>query len=328
MLLPSSCLRFGQPKLQNATVGTSQPDQEDRNKELQEWVRQQEEEFRRRYGDEVEIVPSPMLLLEMEEAEGRRSTPVSPDFIPGQIRSSSPPTVSATSASSRRRHHRRKPSSSPSATAVSPQLSKSSAAPAEPPTAVIIGEVRTGAFYSSMEGPSAMVSSQLFSPELVGGHPAPSAGHQLSVRPPVPAWVQTGLNNIKKDLMKSRCCEFVMHLMDHPKDLDFVHSVLQAEFLAEGLLDAPAPVSAGGPFDPLLVVVKAAKLSEPQHAAELSELQHAPKFSELQHAAKLTEPQHAATPSELQHAAKLHESSEGFKDEPPHIQVPEFREGI
>ncbi|KAK5620999.1 hypothetical protein CRENBAI_015649 [Crenichthys baileyi] len=58
--------------------------------------------------------------------------------------------------------------------------------------------------------------------------------------------------------------------MDHPEDLDLVHSVLQAEFLAEGWLDAPVPVSAGGPFDPLLIAIKAAqspKDPEPQPAA-------------------------------------------------------------
>ncbi|MEQ2166656.1 hypothetical protein GOODEAATRI_030526 [Goodea atripinnis] len=122
MRLPGSCLRFDPIRTQNLTVGTSQKeDQADKQEELKKWVRQQEEDLRERYGEEVEIVPSPMLLQEMEEAEGRQPTPVSPVSIPGRIRSSLPPTVSATPASSRRRRHRHKPSSSPTVTAAAPE---------------------------------------------------------------------------------------------------------------------------------------------------------------------------------------------------------------
>ncbi|MEQ2222950.1 hypothetical protein ILYODFUR_031788 [Ilyodon furcidens] len=118
MLLPSSCLRFGPIRTQNLTVGTSQyQDQADKQNELKKWVRQQREDLKKMYSDEVEIVPSPMLLQEMEEAEGRQPTPVCPVSIPGQICSSLPPTVSATPASSRRRRHHHKPSSSPTVTA-------------------------------------------------------------------------------------------------------------------------------------------------------------------------------------------------------------------
>ncbi|MEQ2280589.1 hypothetical protein AMECASPLE_021499 [Ameca splendens] len=107
-----------------------------------------------------------MLLQEIEEAEGCRSTAVSPVSIPGGIRSSLPSTASATSASPRRHRIRRKPSSSLTATAASP----------EP------------------------FMTWLFSPELVGGYPVPSAGPRSSVRPPVPAWVQAWLEEAKKDL--------------------------------------------------------------------------------------------------------------------------------
>ncbi|MEQ2317097.1 hypothetical protein AMECASPLE_039260, partial [Ameca splendens] len=94
------------------------------------------------YGEEVEIVPSPLLLQEMEEARGRQLTPVSPAFIPGWICSSLPPTVSATPASSRRRRPRRKCSTPATAapaelnlpTAALPEPSTSAAAPAEPST--------------------------------------------------------------------------------------------------------------------------------------------------------------------------------------------------
>ncbi|MEQ2282351.1 hypothetical protein AMECASPLE_039683 [Ameca splendens] len=67
MLLPSSCLHFG--PLQNPTVteGTHHKDQADRVTELKGWIEQQDETLRALYGEEVEILPSPLLLEEMEE---------------------------------------------------------------------------------------------------------------------------------------------------------------------------------------------------------------------------------------------------------------------
>ncbi|MEQ2301699.1 hypothetical protein AMECASPLE_038773 [Ameca splendens] len=219
----------------------------------------------------------------MEEAGISLPTPESPVLIPGRMRSSPPSTFSATSTSSRRRRHHHGPSSSPTATAVSPESPTSAASPAaaEFPAGfgsrpgrhrcrktVAIGVFRVGASNPFTEGPPAMVSSRLFSPELGDGHSACSAVLQLPVQPPAPSWIQAGQEEMKK-FMKERCCGFVLHLMDHPEDLDLVHSVLQADFIVEGWLDAPAPLSAGGPFDPLLVAVKAAKPldSEPQPAA-------------------------------------------------------------
>ncbi|MEQ2178945.1 hypothetical protein GOODEAATRI_019380, partial [Goodea atripinnis] len=122
-------------------------------------------------------------------------------------------------------------------------------------------------------------------PELV----MPSAGLRSSVRPPAPSWVQAGLQEIKKELMKSRCLECV------PRDLVDVHTILLTEFLKEGWLDTPAPLSAGGPFDPLLVAVKAAKPLDSQHLAKPTEPHHAAKPTEPQPAAAgSTEPQPAA----------------------------------
>ncbi|MED6236533.1 hypothetical protein ATANTOWER_010601 [Ataeniobius toweri] len=120
MLLPSSCLRFGPPQTQTVTLRTSQENQADKANELKKWVRQQEEDLRKRYGEVVELLPSPLLLQVMEEAGVRQLMPVFPVFIPGRIRSSLPPTASVTS-SSRRHRHRRKPFSSPTATAASPE---------------------------------------------------------------------------------------------------------------------------------------------------------------------------------------------------------------
>ncbi|MEQ2214520.1 hypothetical protein XENOCAPTIV_010671 [Xenoophorus captivus] len=52
------------------------------------------------------------------------------------------------------------------------------------------------------------------------------------------------------------------------EDLSFVHQVLVAEFLGRGWLDAPAPLSAGGPFAPLPEAVSVtAGSTEPQPAA-------------------------------------------------------------
>ncbi|KAK5610541.1 hypothetical protein CRENBAI_003380 [Crenichthys baileyi] len=61
------------------------------------------------YSKEVEVLPSPMLLQEMEEAGLRLPTPVSPGLIPGRRRSGLPPSVSATSTSTTFQHHSSQP---------------------------------------------------------------------------------------------------------------------------------------------------------------------------------------------------------------------------
>ncbi|MED6248713.1 hypothetical protein ATANTOWER_003963 [Ataeniobius toweri] len=335
MILPWSCLHFGPIQNHNVTEGTSHQDRADKAKELKKWIRQQEEELRKLHGEEVEILPSPLLLQEMEETGLSLPTPVSPVLIPGRIRSCLPPTESATSTSSRRRRHRRGPSSSPTARAVSPGSPMAASTPtaAEFPAGfgsrpgrhchrktVAIGVVRMGASYPSTEGPQAMVYSRLFSPELGDGHSAPSAVLQPPVQPPAPSWIEAGLEEMKRKFMKNRCCGFVLHLMDHPEDLDLVHSLLQAEFLAVGWLDVPAPVSAGGPFDPLLVAVKAANPLDSQHAAKLTEPQPA--------AAGSTEPPHQVLgfpegSEDKSPQTQAPDSHEGFEDEPPLTSAPE-----
>ncbi|MEQ2185034.1 hypothetical protein GOODEAATRI_014087 [Goodea atripinnis] len=153
MLLPSSCLCFGPLQTQTVTLRTSQENQADKANELKKWVHQQEEDLRKRYGEVVELLPSPLLLQVMEEAGVRQPMPVFPVFIPGRIRSSLPPTASVTS--SRRHRHRRKPFSSPTATAaplepfmlaaVSAELSMPTAALPEPSTsATDLGEFLAG----------------------------------------------------------------------------------------------------------------------------------------------------------------------------------------
>ncbi|KAK5609601.1 hypothetical protein CRENBAI_003339 [Crenichthys baileyi] len=220
--------------------------------------------------------------------KGSRLAQASPGLVLGQNRTSVSPPAPVTSSTHRRRRHHQPPaavaSEQPSTSiAASAQPSSSPPVAAEFPAgfgsrtgrrrrrrAVVTGRVQMDASYSSMGVPSAMASPRLSSPELVGGHQAPSAVLQPPVQPPALNWVQARLEKMKEDFMKGRCCSFVLHLMDHPEDLDLVHSVLQAEFLAEGWLDAPVPVSAGGPFDHLLIAIKAAqslKDPEPQPAA-------------------------------------------------------------
>ncbi|MEQ2282284.1 hypothetical protein AMECASPLE_038864 [Ameca splendens] len=207
------------------------------------------------YGEEVELSPSPLLLEEMEECFGEADW-ADVGFEPGRNR------CSPAQSSSKRRRSRHKRSTSAAASAElppsPPAAAEFSAGFSSCPGrrhrrwAVATEKVRVGASNYSMEGPSAMTSSRLSSPELVGGYLAPSAVPQPPVQPPAPSWIEAGLEGLKRKLMKNRCCKFVLHLMDHPEDLDWVHSLLQDEFLAVGWLDAPAPLSAGGPFDPLL----------------------------------------------------------------------------
>ncbi|KAK5602991.1 hypothetical protein CRENBAI_017306 [Crenichthys baileyi] len=347
MILPSSCLHFGPIQNHIVTVGTSQKDQADRAKELKKWIKQQEETLWALYGEGVEILPSPLLLEEMEECfcvSDWAALDIMPD------RNHTSPAYS----SSRRRRPRRKRSTPAAAAPAEPNLptaalpepstsaavpaepSTSAAAPAGPPTpsvartkpsplppatagfpagfsscpgrrhrrrAVTTEKVWVGASNLSMEGPSTMASLWLSSLRFMGGYPAPSAGLQSSVRSPAPACTQAGLETLKGNLMKSRCCKFVLHLMDNPQDLDFVHSVLQTEFLAEGLLGVPASLSAGGPLDPLLVAIRAAKPLDSQHAAKPLDSQHAAKPLDSQHAAKPLDSQRAAKPTEPQPAA-------------------------
>ncbi|MEQ2216956.1 hypothetical protein XENOCAPTIV_026781 [Xenoophorus captivus] len=130
MRLPSSYLHFGPIQTQNVIVGTShKQDQADRAKELKMWIKQQEETLQAMYGEGVEILPSPLLLEEMECLGVSDWVPV--DVLPDQNHTS--PACS----SSKRRRPRRKRSTPATAelnllTAASPEPSTSAAAPAEP----------------------------------------------------------------------------------------------------------------------------------------------------------------------------------------------------
>ncbi|KAK5620644.1 hypothetical protein CRENBAI_021181 [Crenichthys baileyi] len=257
MQFPTSCLRFGSIRKQNMTVsqtvtlGTSHyQDKADRLKELKKWEREQEKELKKMYGEEVEIVPSPLLLQEKEEAEGRQRRYLQSPYWVGFAPASEPSTSAAAPVG-------------PLSSAATPAAADFPAGFGSRPRrrrhrrTVAIGEVRTSASNPTSEGPSTMASAQ-----LLGGHSAPSTVLQPSVLPPAQNWLQARREKVKKDFMRDRCFSVIRHLMAHPEDLDLVHSILQAEFLAEGWLDAPAPVCTGGPFDPLLVAIKASQVPE------------------------------------------------------------------
>ncbi|KAK5612867.1 hypothetical protein CRENBAI_005317 [Crenichthys baileyi] len=145
MIFPSSCLHYGPTQNHPVTEGTSQKDQADRAQELLKRLRREEEELRRMHGEEVEILPSPLLLQEMEEAGLILLTPMSPVLIPGRKHSGLPPAVSATYTSSHRCRPRRKHSIPAAATpaglnlptAASPEPSTSAAASPEPSTSAV-----------------------------------------------------------------------------------------------------------------------------------------------------------------------------------------------
>ncbi|KAK5608617.1 hypothetical protein CRENBAI_022856 [Crenichthys baileyi] len=87
MLHPSPCLHFGPHQNHTVTAGTSQTDQADRATELKKWIEQQETTLRFLYGEEVEILHSPLLLEEMEECFGETDW-AAMDFVPARSRSS------------------------------------------------------------------------------------------------------------------------------------------------------------------------------------------------------------------------------------------------
>ncbi|KAK5602585.1 hypothetical protein CRENBAI_007421 [Crenichthys baileyi] len=245
MLLPRSCLRFGPPQNQTVTAGTSQTEQAQTVKELKKWVQQQEETLRALYGEEVELTPSPLLLEEMEECFGETDW-AAVGFLPKQSRSS---PVRA-SSKPRHPHHKR---FTPAAAAAAPaKLGTPTAALAEssppPPAAaefpagfsscpgrrlrrrsVAIGEVRSGPSYPFHGGSFRHGFLAAVFPRVRGRLPS-----ALWRSPVVGATSNSGLGP------------------GRTADLLEVHAILQAEFLEEGWLEAPAPLSAGGPFTPLL----------------------------------------------------------------------------
>ncbi|MEQ2302833.1 hypothetical protein AMECASPLE_010788 [Ameca splendens] len=273
MLLPSSCLRFGPTPNHTVTVGTHHKDQADRAMELKRWIKQQGETLHALYGKEVEICFSPLLLEEIEECFCETDW-AAMTFEPGRNR------PSPAHDSSKRRRSRRKHSTPAAAaalaelvkpTAASPQLTLAEppAEPSSPPPgaaefpagfsscpgrrrrqrAAAVGKVWVGASYASMEGPPVTASSWLFSP----------------------ARVQSGPEIPQEELMRLQVRNFAEYLRVFPEELNFVHLILEAEFLERRWLDTPLPLFARGLFAPLLKAAAGCSgSSEPQLATARS----------------------------------------------------------
>ncbi|KAK5605364.1 hypothetical protein CRENBAI_025563 [Crenichthys baileyi] len=127
MLLPSIFLHSGsfpQP------IMTERPSQEtDRAGKLKQWIHQQDEEIKARYGEDIEIEPSPILLAEMEEVfGGSRLVLAPPGYNPSQRSSTFVSSAPVPCSSRRRRRHRL-----PSAAAAAAEPSATVTASAEQP---------------------------------------------------------------------------------------------------------------------------------------------------------------------------------------------------
>ncbi|KAK5598548.1 hypothetical protein CRENBAI_008662 [Crenichthys baileyi] len=180
MLLPSSCLHFGPPQNLTVTAGTSQTDQAQYMKELKNWIEQQEATLEFLYWEEVEFLPLPLLLEEMEECFGETDW-AALDFVLGRSRSS----PFRASSKPCRPHHKR---STPAVAAAPAELGMPTAVPAEPSSPPPAAAEFPAEFSSwpgrrprrraaatgkvSTEGPPATAPSRLSSPEFVGGCPA------------------------------------------------------------------------------------------------------------------------------------------------------------
>ncbi|KAK5617521.1 hypothetical protein CRENBAI_004842 [Crenichthys baileyi] len=184
------------------------------------------------YGKEVEILPSPLLLQEMEEVfVGSRLAQAPPGYEPGKNRTTATPPAPMSSSSrptsatvefpagfsSRlgRRHHQ-------------------SFAPLLDPTSPSSDSRReTGAWSGAPEQP---------------GTNAPA------IRPPgkpsTPAWVLSGLAAAQAAYFDSCCLDAALYLAKKPQDSVYVLQAHQEEFPSVEFLDAPASVFAGGPPSP------------------------------------------------------------------------------
>ncbi|KAK5598500.1 hypothetical protein CRENBAI_009494 [Crenichthys baileyi] len=193
MRLPSSCLHFGPILNPIMTVGTSQKDQADRAKELKKWFKQQEETLRALYGEGVEILPSPLLLEEMDimpdrnhtfpaySSSRRRRPPAGPNLpttaLPEPSTSAVVPAEPSTSAAvpagpPTPSVARTEPSPLPPATAGFPAGFSCCPGRRHRRRAVPTEKVWVGASNLSMEGSSTMASSRLSSPRFMGGLPS------------------------------------------------------------------------------------------------------------------------------------------------------------
>ncbi|KAK5605913.1 hypothetical protein CRENBAI_003855 [Crenichthys baileyi] len=337
MNFQSSCLHFGPTRNHIVTEGTSQKGQADRAQELLKRLQQEEEELRKMHGEEMEILPSALLLQEMEEAGLSLPTPVSPVFIPGRKRSGLPPAVSATSTSSHRRRHRRGLSFSPTATTVPPESSTAAATPVGPnlPTAAL-PEPSTSAVASPEPSTSATAPAEPSTPaaviKLLVLEAARAEFPTFTVA--VATYLASGtaplffLEQAREE--QKRCTvlnDLLSHLMDSPslwkqklKVLDQLKcwvmawgNFFQSPFTVEILgTERQRIIQENSSLDSILVPA-AAGSTEPQHAAKPLDSEHAAKPLDSEHAAKPLDSEHAAKPLDSEHAAKPLDSEHAAK---------------
>ncbi|MED6233459.1 hypothetical protein ATANTOWER_012102, partial [Ataeniobius toweri] len=160
MLLPSVFLHSGSVQPHIMTVGPSH--ETDRAEKLVQWCQQQDFELKVKYRENIEIEPSPILLVEMEEVFGGSGLVLaSPGYKPNQRSSTFVSSALVFSSSRQRRRHR--PSSKPAAVTAE-SSPPAAAAAAEPfPPAVVAVEPSTSATASAEQPMPAVFREELSS---------------------------------------------------------------------------------------------------------------------------------------------------------------------
>ncbi|KAK5615221.1 hypothetical protein CRENBAI_004237 [Crenichthys baileyi] len=320
MIFPSSYLHFGLTQNHIVTEGTSQKDQADRAQELLKRLRRKEEDLRKIHGEEVEILPSPLLLQEMEEAGLILPTPVSPVLIPA---AATPAGLNLPAAASPEPSTSAAASPEPSKPAAITKLSVLEAARAEFPTftvavATYLASGTAPLFFleqAKEEQKRCTVLNDLLSRLM----DSPSLWKQkLKVLDQMKCWVMDSSDSVlvptTAGSLDSRHAAKPLDSRHAAKPLDSQHAAKPLD--SQHAAKSPEPQHAAKPLDSQ----HAAKSPEPQHAAKPLD---SAKYPEAQHAAKLTEPQPAAAGS-TEPLTQVPEFREGFEDEPPLTQVPEF----
>ncbi|MEQ2312772.1 hypothetical protein AMECASPLE_034672 [Ameca splendens] len=162
MLLPSVFLHSGSIQPHITTEGPSQ--ETDRAEKLLQWIQQQDDELKARYGEDIEIEPSPILLAKMAEVFGGSGLVLaSPGYKLNQ-RSSTFVSSASVPSSSRRRLCRRLSSKPAAATAESPTPAAAAAEPSTPAAAAAAEP--SSSVTASAEQPMLVVSQDELSSKL------------------------------------------------------------------------------------------------------------------------------------------------------------------
>ncbi|KAK5620088.1 hypothetical protein CRENBAI_002263 [Crenichthys baileyi] len=229
---PHHDLHFGPAtKPTTLTVGTSH-NQDRAYIDLLGWIRQQEEDTRTLYAEDIETLPSALLLEEIEEVfGGSRLVLAPPGYEPGQNRTT--PTPPTPASSSPRRRRRRQLLQRPLLS--SPRLQHSLLSHPRPqrpqPNHPLPQRVSCCLFLSAGTPPPS--------------EPRPSSGPDidfqlLQASLQSPAWVLSGLAAAQAAYFDSCYLDAALHLAKNPQDCASVLQVLQKEFPGVRLFDAPA----------------------------------------------------------------------------------------